>query len=182
MQYVNAEEKQRLDASSATCASRRSRSRSGSPPPPASATSPRTPSTSSPRTRTARSRRELVELEAKLADVAVVGDDEVPDDMIFLGHTVKLLDEDDDSEQLVRIVGEVDGAPRHERRRDARQRRQPAGRGPAQAPRRRPRQGRRPPRLPHVRGPRHPPLSPKPPAYHRAPRRRRSSVGRAAVL
>ena len=27
--------------------------------------------------------------------------------MVFLGHTVKLLDLDDDSEQLVRLVGEA---------------------------------------------------------------------------
>ena len=31
----------------------------------------------------------------------------VPENMVFLGHTVKLLDLDDDSEQLIRIVGEA---------------------------------------------------------------------------
>ena len=51
--------------------------------------------------------RELAELEAKLKNVAVVSNEHVPDDMVYLGHTVKLLDLDDDSEQLVRIVGEA---------------------------------------------------------------------------
>ena len=51
--------------------------------------------------------RELAELEAKLKNVAVVSNEHVPDDMVYLGHTVKLLDPDDDSEQLVRIVGEA---------------------------------------------------------------------------
>jgi transcription elongation factor GreA len=51
--------------------------------------------------------RQLAELEAKLRNVAVVATDAVPEDMVFLGHTVKLLDLDDDSEQLVRLVGEA---------------------------------------------------------------------------
>src|ERR1041385_7669852 len=51
--------------------------------------------------------RELAELEAKLKNVAVVSNEHVPEDVVFLGHTVKLLDLDDDSEQLVRIVGEA---------------------------------------------------------------------------
>ena len=51
--------------------------------------------------------RELAELELKLRKVAVVATDNVPDDMVFLGHTVKLLDLDDDTEQLVRLVGEA---------------------------------------------------------------------------
>ncbi len=51
--------------------------------------------------------RELAELEAKIKNCAVVGNDEVPDGMVFLGHTVKLLDLSDDTEQLVRIVGEA---------------------------------------------------------------------------
>jgi transcription elongation factor GreA len=37
----------------------------------------------------------------------VVSTDNVPDDIVFLGHTVKLLDLYDDSEQLVRLVGEA---------------------------------------------------------------------------
>ena len=51
--------------------------------------------------------RELVDLENKLKNLAVVSNEHVPEDMVFLGHTVKLLDMDDDSEQIVRIVGEA---------------------------------------------------------------------------
>ena len=51
--------------------------------------------------------RELAGIEAKLKSVQVVKTDDVPEDVVFLGHTVKLLDLDDDSEQLVRIVGEA---------------------------------------------------------------------------
>jgi transcription elongation factor GreA len=49
----------------------------------------------------------LAELEAKLQSVSVVSNEDVPDDVVFLGHTVKLLDLGDDSEQLVRLVGEA---------------------------------------------------------------------------
>ena len=51
--------------------------------------------------------RELAELELKLRKVQVVGTDNIPQDMVFLGHTVKLLDLDDDSETIVRLVGEA---------------------------------------------------------------------------
>ena len=51
--------------------------------------------------------RELAELEMKLRNLAVVSNEHVPEDMVFLGHTVKLLDLDDDSEQIVRLVGEA---------------------------------------------------------------------------
>src|SRR5688500_10391099 len=51
--------------------------------------------------------RQLAELEAKLKSVSVVDTDNVPEDVVFLGHTVKLQDVDDDSEQLVRLVGEA---------------------------------------------------------------------------
>ena len=51
--------------------------------------------------------RQLAELESKLRHVAVVSNEGVPDDMVFLGHTVKLLDLDDDSETTVKIVGEA---------------------------------------------------------------------------
>src|SRR2546423_4099294 len=51
--------------------------------------------------------RQLAELEMKIRHVAVVATENVPEDMVFLGHTVKLLDLDDDSEQLVRLVGEA---------------------------------------------------------------------------
>jgi transcription elongation factor GreA len=54
--------------------------------------------------------RDLAAIEAKLKNVHVVNAQDVPDDVVFLGHTVKLLDTSDDSEQLVRIVGEA-GAP-----------------------------------------------------------------------
>lgn len=51
--------------------------------------------------------RQLAELEAKLKNISVVATDNVPEDVVFLGHTVKLLDLSDDSEQLVRLVGEA---------------------------------------------------------------------------
>jgi transcription elongation factor GreA len=51
--------------------------------------------------------RQLAELEAKLKNLAVVSNEHVPEDMVYLGNTVKLLDLDDDSEQLVRLVGEA---------------------------------------------------------------------------
>ena len=54
-----------------------------------------------------RIQKELVDLENKLRNLAVVSNEHVPEDMVFLGHTVKLLDLDDDSEQLVRLVGEA---------------------------------------------------------------------------
>ena len=54
--------------------------------------------------------RELATVEAKLKNLHVVDTQDVPEDVVFLGHTVKLQDLDDDSEQLVRLVGEA-GAP-----------------------------------------------------------------------
>src|SRR6188768_4315814 len=54
--------------------------------------------------------RELAELELKLRHVQVVSTENIPKDIVFLGHTVKLLDLDDDSETIVRLVGEA-GAP-----------------------------------------------------------------------
>jgi transcription elongation factor GreA len=51
--------------------------------------------------------RQLAELESKLKSVSVVSNEHVPDDVVFLGHTVKLLDTSDDSEMLVRLVGEA---------------------------------------------------------------------------
>ena len=51
--------------------------------------------------------RQLAELESKIKNLAVVSNESVPEDMVFLGHTVKLLDLSDDSEQLVRLVGEA---------------------------------------------------------------------------
>src|SRR5208282_6010361 len=54
--------------------------------------------------------RQLAELEAKLKNVSVVSNDAVPEDVVFIGHTVKLLDMDDDSEMRVCIVGEAQPA------------------------------------------------------------------------
>jgi transcription elongation factor GreA len=51
---------------------------------------------------------QLANLENKLRNLSVVSTDAVPEDMVFLGHTVKLLDLEDDSEQLVRLVGEAE--------------------------------------------------------------------------
>ena len=51
--------------------------------------------------------KELNDLENKLRNLSVVSNEHVPEDMVFLGHTVRLLDLDDDTEQLVRIVGEA---------------------------------------------------------------------------
>lgn len=51
--------------------------------------------------------RQLAELELKMRHLAVVDTGNVPEDVVFLGHTVKLLDLDDDTEQLVRLVGEA---------------------------------------------------------------------------
>ncbi|MBC7785693.1 MAG: GreA/GreB family elongation factor [Burkholderiales bacterium] len=51
--------------------------------------------------------REIGQLETKLKNVAVVSNEDVPDGMVYLGHTVKLLDLSDDSELMVRIVGEA---------------------------------------------------------------------------
>src|SRR5271169_679132 len=44
--------------------------------------------------------KQLAELEAKIRNAAVVSTDNVPDGIVFLGHTVKLLDLSDDTEQL----------------------------------------------------------------------------------
>src|ERR1044072_5296625 len=51
--------------------------------------------------------RDLAALEAKLKNVSVVATDDGPEDVVSLGQTVKLLDMDDDSEQLVTLVGEA---------------------------------------------------------------------------
>jgi transcription elongation factor GreA len=54
--------------------------------------------------------RELRDLEKRIATVNVVNTDDVPADMVFLGQTVKLIDLSDDTEQMVRIVGEAQAA------------------------------------------------------------------------
>lgn len=51
--------------------------------------------------------RQLKEVEAKLKSASVVATDDVPEGMVFLGHTVKLLDLSDDSETIVKLVGEA---------------------------------------------------------------------------
>jgi transcription elongation factor GreA len=51
--------------------------------------------------------RQIAELESKIKNASVVSNEDVPENMVFLGHTVKLLDLSDDSEQLVRLVGEA---------------------------------------------------------------------------
>lgn len=51
--------------------------------------------------------RELKDLEKKITTVAVVDSDSVPEGMVFLGHTVRLLDLDDNSESLIKLVGEA---------------------------------------------------------------------------
>lgn len=53
--------------------------------------------------------RQLKELDAKIRNAQIVSNDSLPDDMVFLGHTVKLLDLSDETEQLVRLVGEATG-------------------------------------------------------------------------
>lgn len=54
--------------------------------------------------------RELAELQNKLRSVVVADAGDVPEDMVFLGSTVRIRDVDDGEEMLVRIVGEA-GAP-----------------------------------------------------------------------
>lgn len=49
----------------------------------------------------------IAEIEGKLKNSAVVSNEDVPENVVFLGHTVKLLDLSDDTEQLVRLVGEA---------------------------------------------------------------------------
>jgi transcription elongation factor GreA len=48
-------------------------------------------------------------LGTKIQNAQIVTNDALPDDMVFLGHTVKLLDLSDETEQLVRLVGEATG-------------------------------------------------------------------------
>ncbi|HEY1922808.1 MAG TPA: GreA/GreB family elongation factor, partial [Tepidisphaeraceae bacterium] len=54
---------------------------------------------------------QLAEVEMKLKNASVISNDDVPDNVVFIGHTVKLLDMDDDTEMLVAIVGEAQPAP-----------------------------------------------------------------------
>ena len=52
--------------------------------------------------------KELSDLEKKLKDVVIADADDVPQDMVFLGTTVKIRDIDDGEEMLVRLVGEAE--------------------------------------------------------------------------
>ena len=52
---------------------------------------------------------EIRRIEEKLSSAQVAGDADVPEDMVFLGSTVKLKDLDDDSEDLYKLVGEASG-------------------------------------------------------------------------
>lgn len=54
--------------------------------------------------------RQLAELELKLKNASVISNEAVPEDVVFIGHTVKLLDMDDESEMLVCIMGEAQPA------------------------------------------------------------------------
>ncbi len=51
--------------------------------------------------------KEISDLTKKLKDVVVADADDVPDDMVFLGSTVKVKDLRDDEEMTFRIVGEA---------------------------------------------------------------------------
>ncbi|MFW6059090.1 MAG: transcription elongation factor GreA [Phycisphaeraceae bacterium] len=53
---------------------------------------------------------EIRRLEERLRQVKVADDVEVPEDMVFLGATVKLRDLEDESEDLYKLVGESTGA------------------------------------------------------------------------
>ena len=52
---------------------------------------------------------EIRRLEDRIKNASVVGDGDVPEDMVFLGSIVKLRDVDDDSEDLYKLVGESTG-------------------------------------------------------------------------
>lgn len=52
---------------------------------------------------------EIRRVEERLATAKVVADSEIPQDMVFLGATVKLRDLDDGDEDLYRLVGEATG-------------------------------------------------------------------------
>ncbi len=52
---------------------------------------------------------EIKRLEARLAHAMVASEDEVPEDMVFLGAIVKLLDIEDKEEDLYKLVGEATG-------------------------------------------------------------------------
>ena len=53
---------------------------------------------------------EIRRLEARLKSAKVADDLDVPEDMVFLGATVRLRDVDDESEDLYKLVGEASGS------------------------------------------------------------------------
>ena len=54
--------------------------------------------------------RKIKELEEKISSAIVADTDEVPDDMVFVGATVRLRDVDSGDEDLYRLVGDSSGA------------------------------------------------------------------------
>jgi transcription elongation factor GreA len=54
--------------------------------------------------------RKIRDLEEKLASAVVVNPDEMPDDMVFVGATVRLRDVNSGDEDLYRLVGDSTGA------------------------------------------------------------------------
>ena len=53
---------------------------------------------------------EIRRLEERLKTAHVANDADIPDDMVFLGSTVRLQDLDDNSEDLYKLVGEASGS------------------------------------------------------------------------
>ncbi len=53
--------------------------------------------------------RKIRDIEAKLASAVVVGDDELPEGMVFVGATVRLRDVNSGDEEVYRLVGEPTG-------------------------------------------------------------------------
>ncbi len=51
------------------------------------------------------------DLEAKLATAIIVGDDDLPEGMVFIGATVKLRDKESGEEDVYRLVGEASEDP-----------------------------------------------------------------------
>lgn len=54
---------------------------------------------------------EILELEATVRNAVVVSDDEITNDKVNLGTTVRVLDEEDNSEEEYRIVGPSEADP-----------------------------------------------------------------------
>jgi len=52
---------------------------------------------------------EIRRLEDRLRNAQVTGEGDVPEDMVFVGATVKLRDTGDESEDVYKLVGEVSG-------------------------------------------------------------------------